>query len=126
VADVVVLARAALHAWPAFREGLLPMTEIEKIWPEFQASRGTLPEREQRNQVEVLALVQEILDSNVDKRADILSGTRTEMKILLAFRLLRAGEFLKHFAAQSDGVYLPEEIKGADSVQPLLRYLVLH
>lgn len=125
MADVVVLMQAALHAWAAFREELLPMREIEKIWPEFQAAGADLPDREQSNQEELLALVQEMLDSSAERRAGILAESRTELKILLAFRLLRAGDSLKYMATSNSGVHLPPEAQEPDSVRFLFRELML-
>jgi hypothetical protein len=123
--DEIIFEEKIWQEWDKFQKRIFPSVEMQKKWMHTPAKWSDLPEREKRSLYELNAFVQRILDSNEERIPEIFDEHPTELKLLLMFRLLRAGDILKSILYQYGAIRAPVGSDPVKALQDLFRTLLL-
>jgi hypothetical protein len=125
MSEIVIAGKEVLREWEKFRSRIFPPEEQKKDWAQASAKWSNLPETEQRLLPELTAFVQQILDSRGEYIPGIFDKYPADLKRLLIFRLVRAGEFLQNFFQERKGLKIPAEPDPATALQNFFHDLLL-
>jgi hypothetical protein len=125
MSEIVIAEKKVLREWEKFRNRVFPPEERRKDWAQSPAQWSDLPEKERRLLPELNAFVRKILDSSEECTPGIFDEYPIDLKLLLIFRLVRAGDFLQNFLREKGGLKIPADPDPATALQSFFHSLLI-
>lgn len=111
--------------WYTFRERIFPMEIAERLWTLYRVNESQLQKLREQYGEAAQALMTQLLDSNGERNAEILSSSPLELKLILIRRCLDADEMLGTFSSDYGGIPKSRDATDEETLHVLFRDALL-